>query len=245
MCIRHSHGVIAVKHPKTPGSAADLGAVPAGSERPVRECAVVLKAPQPVPRHSSHRGVHRALQLSASSFQGGATLARGIWSDNMWRVDRRRCATLALIALGNLGLFATVDAQGADPRERHAQRPSEGGRQAARRETYVRQSHRTRAAPAQGFHAAARREPSYAREPVANQHREMAGRGVSERRMATRSVVREPYLAGGGRVGGVSRGLAGRQVRVVRYGNTLSGTVERTIRPGLVSRTFVSGGHVL
>ncbi len=43
----------------------------------------------------------------------------------------------------------------------------------------------------------------------------------------------------------VSRGLGGGQLRVVRYGNTLSGTVERTIRPGLMSRTFVSGGHVL
>jgi hypothetical protein len=43
----------------------------------------------------------------------------------------------------------------------------------------------------------------------------------------------------------VARGLAGGQVRVVRYGNTLSGTVERTIRPGLMSRTFVSGGHVV
>ncbi len=39
--------------------------------------------------------------------------------------------------------------------------------------------------------------------------------------------------------------FAGGQVRVVRYRNALSGTVERTIRPGLMSRTFVSGGHVL
>jgi hypothetical protein len=43
----------------------------------------------------------------------------------------------------------------------------------------------------------------------------------------------------------VSRGPGGGPVRVVRYGNALSGTVERTIRPGLMSRTFVSGGHVL
>jgi hypothetical protein len=53
------------------------------------------------------------------------------------------------------------------------------------------------------------------------------------------------HLAGGARVPEVSGGLAGGQVRVVRYDNTLSGTVERTIRPGLMSRTFVSGGHVL
>jgi hypothetical protein len=73
----------------------------------------------------------------------------------------------------------------------------------------------------------------------------MVGRSINERRLADGSVMRETRLAGGGRVREVSGGLAGRQVRVVRYGNTVSGTVERTIRPGLVSRTFVSGGHVL
>jgi hypothetical protein len=44
---------------------------------------------------------------------------------------------------------------------------------------------------------------------------------------------------------GVSRAVAGGQVHVTRYDNTLSGTVERAVRPGLMSRTFVSGGHVL
>jgi hypothetical protein len=39
--------------------------------------------------------------------------------------------------------------------------------------------------------------------------------------------------------------MAGGPVRVTRYDNTLSGTVERSVRPGLMSRTFVSGGHVL
>src|SRR3984885_8477710 len=87
-----------------------------------------------------------------------------------------------------------------------------------RREAGARQSRRTYPARAQAVHAAARREAFEARQhPVVNDQR-----------------VHE-----------VSRGLAGSQVRVVRYGNTLSGTVERTIRPGLINRTFVSGGHVL
>ena len=35
------------------------------------------------------------------------------------------------------------------------------------------------------------------------------------------------------------------QSHAVRYGNALNGTVERPIRPGFVSRSYVSGGHVL
>jgi hypothetical protein len=73
----------------------------------------------------------------------------------------------------------------------------------------------------------------------------MAGRSNKEWRPANGSATRENHFAGGGQVRYVSAGLAGGQVRVVRYGNTLNGTVERTIRPGLTSRTFVSGGHVL
>ncbi len=57
--------------------------------------------------------------------------------------------------------------------------------------------------------------------------------------------MREVRPGGGGTIHEASPGLAAGQVHVVRYGNALSGTVERTIRPGLVSRTFVSGGHVL
>jgi hypothetical protein len=73
----------------------------------------------------------------------------------------------------------------------------------------------------------------------------MAGRSISERRLTDGSLMRETHNVGGDRVREVPRGVAGGQVRVVRYGNTLSGTVERTIGEGLVSRTFVSGGHVL
>jgi hypothetical protein len=148
----------------------------------------------------------------------------------MWILDRRAHATLALIALASVAGIASVDAQ----------------QQAARREPAARQSWRTHPARAQGVHAAARREASYARErPVATYHQRMVGRSINERRLAGGSVMRESHPAGAGQVREVSRSLAGGQVRVVRYGNTLSGTVERTIRPGFISRSFVSGGHVL
>ncbi len=39
--------------------------------------------------------------------------------------------------------------------------------------------------------------------------------------------------------------VANAQVHAVHHGNAVSGTVERPIRPGFVSRTYVSGGHVL
>ena len=39
--------------------------------------------------------------------------------------------------------------------------------------------------------------------------------------------------------------VANAQVHVVHSGNAVSGSVERPIRPGFVSRTYVSGGHVL
>jgi hypothetical protein len=98
------------------------------------------------------------------------------------------------------------------------ERHEERPSEAARREAEARQSRRTYPARAQAVHAAARREAYDARPlPVGNDHQLHA----------------------------TARVLAGGQVRVVRYGNTLSGTVERTIRPGLMSRTFVSGGHVL
>jgi hypothetical protein len=160
---------------------------------------------------------------------------RGIWSDNMSKLDRSAYATLAFMALASLAGIAPVHAQGENSRESHEQQPSEAERQAARREAEARQSRRTHPARAQNVHTAPRQEPSYAREhPVVNEHGKMVGHSINEGRLADGSVVRE-----------VSRSFAGGQVRVVRYGNTLSGTVERTIRPGLISRTFVGGGHVL
>jgi hypothetical protein len=164
----------------------------------------------------------------------------------MWRLDRRVYVTLALIAFASFGGIAWVDAQGENLRERHEHRPAEGERQAARREAEARRSRNTHPARAQDVRATPRLEASHARQhPVVNDHREMAGRSIKEWRPANGSAMRENHFAGGGQVRYVSTGLAGGQVRVVRYGNTLNGTVERTIRPGLTSRTFVSGGHVL
>jgi hypothetical protein len=164
----------------------------------------------------------------------------------MWILDRRAHAALALIALVSVAGISSVAAQGANSSQRHEQRACEAGRQPARREAATRQSGRTHPARAQGVHAAARREASHAREhPVVSRQRQTVGRSIRERRPADGSVMRETQRTGGGRVHEVSHGLAGGQVRVVRYGNNVSGTVERTIRPGLTSRTFVSGGHVL
>jgi hypothetical protein len=163
----------------------------------------------------------------------------------MWSVDRRAGATLALMALVSVAGIGPVDAQGEELRE-HEHRPSAGERQAARREAEARQSRAAHPARAGAVHAGAGRETSSAREhQEANYHREMVGRSTRERHLADGSVVRETHLAGGGQVREVSRNLTGGQVRVVRYGNALNGTVERTVRPGVISRTFVSGGHVL
>ena len=164
----------------------------------------------------------------------------------MSRLHCRVHATLALFAFASLGAIASIDAQGEPSRETHEHRTSERQQQAARREAAARESRRTHPARGQSAHVTARPEASYARQPaVVNDRRELVSRSVKERPPADGGAARENHLAGGSRVGEVSPGLAGGQVRVVRFGDTVSGTVERTIRPGLTSRTFVSGGHVL
>ena len=164
----------------------------------------------------------------------------------MWRSDRKAHATLALIALASLTAITSVEARDENSRQRREHRSPEVERQTARREAEAQQNRRTRTARAESVHTAARREASYAREhSVVNGHSEIVGRSTQEWRPADAGVTREPHPAHAGRVSEASPGRAGDQVRVVRYGNTLSGTVERAIRPGLVSRTFVGGGHVL
>jgi hypothetical protein len=153
-----------------------------------------------------------------------------------------------LIALAGLAGIAAADAKGENEAERHEHQPPGVQRQAARREAEVRQNRRLYTAPVRNFQAAPRREASYGHEhPVANinEHREMVGRSITERRPPDARVMGGTQFAGGGRVRAVYRGFDRGQVHVVHYGNTLSGTVEHTIRPGLMSRTFVSGGHVL
>ena len=172
-------------------------------------------------------------------------MARGIWSDNMWSLDRRANATLALIALASLGGLAWGDARGENPQERYEHRPPERERQAVRRESEARPSHYAYPTRGVSAHTAARHEASGSpQHPVVNNHPEIVARSKGQQPADLR-YVRGPQLAGGGRVSEVPYGPAAGQIHVVRYGNTLTGTVEHTIRPGLMSRTFVSGGHVL
>lgn len=56
----------------------------------------------------------------------------------------------------------------------------------------------------------------------------------------------EHRFAGGNRLVEGTRSLPGRgTVHAMRYGNGLSGVVDRPLRPGYVSRTYVRGGRVL
>ena len=161
----------------------------------------------------------------------------------MWSSVRRACAAVALMALASLSGIAPADARGENPREQRG--PSEGAHQAARREAAPRQS-RGAPARAQAAHGAVNRQPSYGRErPAANYRPRPAVRSAGERRAADVGSAHETRPAVRGPVRQVSHGFGAGQVRVTRYGNGASGTVERTIRPGLTSRTYVSGGHVL
>jgi hypothetical protein len=163
----------------------------------------------------------------------------------MWSLDGRACAILAQIALASLAGIATTDARGESPRM-HEQRPSGVERQSVRREMPARQSRGSHPAFAQDMHGAAQGATYPARQhPVTTYHQTAVARSIEARRTAVAGVTRENQLAARGRVGVLARGPAAGPVHVVRYGNSLSGTVERTIRPGLVSRTFVSGGQVL
>jgi hypothetical protein len=164
----------------------------------------------------------------------------------MWSSDPRAQTIVALMALVSLCGIAPAHAREEPARERHEQRrPSEGERQGARRETVARQSHRA-PARAENAQTAANRRPAYVREhPVANYHPRPAARSIGERRPADVGIARDTRPAFNGRVREVSHGFGAGQVRVTRYGNSANGTVERAIRPGFVSRTFVSGGRVL
>jgi hypothetical protein len=164
----------------------------------------------------------------------------------MLRVNRTACATVAWVALAGLAGITSVHANGENLRVRHAQRTPEGERHPVRRAAEARQSGRAQPVRAERARAAARQEAFRAHEHrVATYHQKTVARGIQEPHLANGSAIRESRLADGARVRAVSRGIAGGQVHVVRYGNALSGTVDRTIRPGFTSRTFVSGGHIL
>jgi hypothetical protein len=139
----------------------------------------------------------------------------------MSSLNRRARAPFVLLALMGLTALSWVDARAENPQPTYQHRPAAQRWQGARRETALREARRARAM---------RAHPS-------------AGGGFYQRRQVHGRFVGEARFGGGGGVRYVSRVLDGGQVRVVRYGD--SGTFERTIRPGLVSRTFVAGGHVL
>jgi hypothetical protein len=147
----------------------------------------------------------------------------------MSRADFRPFVTLAVIGLAGMASMTAFAAQSENARAEHEQRSSLAKRQGAQR-----------------ARAAGSRQTYYAHaHPMANYHRPMAARGFTERRAAGVGLMHDTHLAGGGQAREFSRVIDGRRVHVVRYGNGINGTVDRTIRPGLVSRTFVSGGHIL
>ena len=110
----------------------------------------------------------------------------------MWRFDHKTRAILALVTLASLVGIVPVDAQSEAQRDRNEYRSSEGARQAAQRAAGTRQS-RTYPARARATHTAARAEASYARlRQVANDHRELVGRGIREPRPAAVSAMGKP-----------------------------------------------------
>jgi hypothetical protein len=142
----------------------------------------------------------------------------------MLSLDRRARAAIALLALAG---SAPVYAQG-DSSRAHEEHP------AARHTVAAQQSHRAHPAHTQSVRTAPRWDASHPHEFAgASDHRETVPSG---------SAVRALHPAAPGLV---HNSPAVGSFHVTRYGNTLSGTVERTVRPGFVSRTFVSGGHVL
>ena len=161
----------------------------------------------------------------------------------MWKTDRKARASLALMTFVSVAGITPVDAQSEGGRDRAEQRYSENVRQAPHPPTQTSQS-RTNAVRTQAASGGARGVQSYSsRRPGVNDHRVLTGRVYATPQPTGVSVIGETHLAGG--LHEVSRNFGAGRVQVTRYGSTLSGSVEHTIRPGLISRTFVSGGRVL
>ena len=154
----------------------------------------------------------------------------------MWRFSCKVSTTLAVMALAGIAGLTWVDAHGAESRSSQEHRAYAGRSAAQRAEVRPHQY----ASPA----AAMARRDAFRTHAVATYRPQINERGMTERHLAGGGGMSATY-SGGGRGRGFTGGSAANQLRVVRYGGGLSGTVERTIRPGFVSRTFVSGGHVL
>jgi hypothetical protein len=148
----------------------------------------------------------------------------------MSRSDRRARAIFAMVALASLAGIVPVSAHTEEARQRPEHRSSEAERAGARRAAEAHRSHPVHPASAHEY-------------PLASEHRQMATRSVAARSEPRGAA--DQYRSGEARMHEVYRRPVAGQLHVVRYGNGLSGTVERPIRPGFISRTFVSGGHVL
>lgn len=160
----------------------------------------------------------------------------------MWRLDHKSSANRASMILAGLACIAALNAQSEAVRDRHDSRASA---QAARPRAELRSR---RAHPhARTVRAGASETVHAGRRELANHSRLPVGGAIHPPRPAALTALGEAHGVGGGRVQqhAIARDLDGGQVHVVRYANSLSGTVEHPIGPGLTSRTFVSGGHVL
>jgi hypothetical protein len=141
----------------------------------------------------------------------------------MFRPHDATRAALASLAFASLAALASVEARGEEPHpEYHAGMRT---RQEARRESEARQNHRAYAARGEAAHAPPGRLSSEGAHSGSNSYLGMSA-----------------HNAAGVHPGS---GPTETQLQAVRYSNNVSRTVERTIRPGLVSRTFVSRGRVI
>jgi hypothetical protein len=137
---------------------------------------------------------------------------------------RGTCAALALMVFASLAATASIAARAEEPRHEHA--APERARQPARREPARRASYHSYAQHPQPAHA-------------------VPGHATYEHAHAVSNYYpRTPTHSSGTGVYAPSHAPTASPPRVAGYGNTFSRTFERTIRPGLVSRTFVSGGMV-
>ena len=163
----------------------------------------------------------------------------------MWRSDRKARARLALLICLSVAGTKPALAQNESTRDRPERHPSESMRQTPHPQAQTSPNHTgpVRLPAASG---SAHVDQSYSRQrQVVNGPREVAGRIVATPHPNGGGVMGQTRFANGGGVRVVSRSFAGGRVQVTRFGGSVSGSFEHTIRPGLVSRTYVGGGRVL
>jgi len=134
----------------------------------------------------------------------------------MLRADRKAYVTFALVALAGLAGITAADGRNLQARERYEHPHAAQQGRAARVEPGPRRPVRNHPGRTERYRTATRWQASAVR-----------ARRFANNRWPSREIAN------------------GDGIRVIRYRNTLTGTVERPIRPGLVNRTFVSGGRIL